>query len=121
MGQERRIFERESVKIPFIYCMDNGQSFSGGDWKESITVDIGPVLVGGLAFYSTEEFNIGDKILIALFMDLELKKVWENEPEGFPAVYHGRVCRITEEEEGRRVAILFRDMNEHELSSMMDE
>jgi hypothetical protein len=113
MGEERRVFERENVQIPFIYSIEEGETFSDGEWKEAITVDIGPVLVGGLAFVSEEPFEIGDKIRIALFMDLELKKVWESEPDGFPAIYNGRVCRITDTEEGKKVAVLFRDMEEY--------
>ena len=54
-------------------------------------------------------------------MDLELKKVWANEADGFPAVYHGRVCRITQEEEGQRIAVLFRDMDESEIRSLNQE
>ncbi len=40
-------------------------------------------------------------------MDLELKQVWEKEKEGFPAIYHGKVCRITDDENGRKIAVIF--------------
>lgn len=112
MSEERRVFERENVKIPFIYTLDEGDSFLEGEWKEGVTVDIGPVLIGGLAFYSEDDFEVGDKIRIALFMDLELKKVWEKEPDGFPAIYNGKICRISQEDGNTKVAVIFRDMNE---------
>ncbi len=107
-NKERRVFERETVRIPFIYSLDEGESFDEGEWKEAMTEDIGPVLVGGLAFYTDDELQVDDTIRIALFMDLELKEMWCDEPEAFPAIYHGKVLRITNDDRGQRVAVVFR-------------
>ena len=41
-------------------------------------------------------------------MDLELKKVWEKDPDHFPAIYSGEICRFVETEDGRKVAVLFK-------------
>lgn len=112
MVKERRVFEREIVKIPFIYSLDEGDSFAQGEWKEAVTVDIGPVLVGGLAFFSEEEFAVGQKIRIALFMDLELKEIWQKEANEFPAIYHGNICRISHEGDQQRIAVIFKDLPE---------
>lgn len=110
MGEERRVFEREEVSIRFIYSLDSGSSLHEGEWKEAETLDIGPVLVGGLAFYSDDEAVQPDsKIRIALFMDLETKKVWEQEEDMFPVIYQGKVCRIINEDDGKRkIAIVFK-------------
>ncbi|MEW6238343.1 MAG: hypothetical protein AB1656_23405 [Candidatus Omnitrophota bacterium] len=108
MSDERRIFERENVRIPFIYSLDEGASFNEGEWKEAVTVDIGPVLVGGLAFYTEDDVAIDDPIRIALFMDLSLKKVWQEESDEFPAIYHGNICRIEKDETGKKAAVIFR-------------
>ncbi len=93
MADERRMFQREKVGITFIYSLDKGDSLSDGDWEEAVTDDIGPVLVGGMAFFSKMPLQVNQKIRIALFMDKHLREVWLKENEGFPAVYHGRVCR----------------------------
>jgi len=111
---ERRVYERETISIPFIYSLDEGTTLSEGEWRESVTVDIGPVLVGGLAFYTKDEIELNRKIRIALFMDLELKKVWEKEKEGFPVIYHGTVCRITNDEKGKKVAVIFEGFAQEE-------
>lgn len=110
MGEERRVFERESVAIRFLYSLDSGSSLHEGEWKEAETVDIGPVLVGGLAFYSENmDIQADSKIRIALFMDLETKKVWEQEEDMFPVIYQGKVCRIFAGDEGqRKIAIVFK-------------
>lgn len=107
MNIERRIFEREAVAIRFIYSLGEGNSLLEGDWSEAETVDMGPVLVGGLSFYSDDPIPPNTPIRIALFMDLELRKVWEKEQEGFPMIYHGTTCRLTEENGKHRVAIVF--------------
>ncbi len=108
MGRERRTFERELVNIPFIFSLEEGEAFSDGEWYESKTVDIGPVLVGGLAFESSLDIKPNDQIRIALFMDLELRKSWQPENETFP-IYKGTVCRITDAEgEGKRIAVVFK-------------
>ncbi len=108
MNQDRRVFEREVVRIPFIYSLDKGNSFDEGEWKEATTEDIGPVLVGGLAFYTDEDILMDSDIRIALFMDLNLKKIWQEESDEFPAIYHGKVCRISHDENGKKVAVVFR-------------
>ncbi len=110
MSAERRIFDREIVNIPFIYSLEEGKTFLDGEWKEGITVDIGPVLVGGLAFYTDDELEIGSAIRLALFMDLELKKMWETERDGIPPIYEGRICRISTDEKGKKVAVVFRGL-----------
>ncbi|RJP35332.1 MAG: PilZ domain-containing protein [Candidatus Omnitrophota bacterium] len=114
MSAERRIFDREIVNIPFIYSLEEGKTFLEGEWKEGITVDIGPVLVGGLAFYTDEELEIGNAIRLALFMDLELKKMWETERDGIPPIYEGRICRISTDEKGKKAAVVFRGLEKDE-------
>ncbi len=114
MVHERRVFDREVVNIPFIYTLEPGDSFQEGEWKEAVTVDIGPVLVGGLAFYTDEEIEIGSSIRLALFMDLELKKMWENDRDGIPPIYDGKVCRVTSDEKGKKVAVVFRGLEREE-------
>lgn len=109
--EERRLFEREDVQIPFIYSLDHGVSLGEGVWKEATTTDIGPVLVGGLAFYSEDTLEVGQYIRIALFMDLELKKIWEAERENFPVIYHGTIHRINRDEKGTLIAVLFKGLN----------
>jgi hypothetical protein len=117
MPEERRSFEREAVKIPFIYSLDEVDSFEEGTWKEAVTLDIGPVLVGGLAFITDDSVEVNQKIRIALFMDLELRNVWMKDPSGSPAIYHGHVCRVEQTEDGKnKVAVLFRDLEGQENS-----
>lgn len=107
MSQERRLFEREEARIPFIFSLDEVDSIGVGEWFEAETLDIGPVLVGGLAFISDMKLELNSPIRIALFMDLELRKTWQPENESFP-VYKGTICRITPEENGiNRVAVMF--------------
>lgn len=107
MNQERRTFEREQVNIPFIFSLDEVDSISEGEWFEAQTVDIGPVLVGGLAFYTDRKVEPNSPIRIALFMDLELRKTWQPENENFP-IYKGTVCRIVPEDQGNRIAVMFK-------------
>ncbi len=124
MVTERRVFDRELVNIPFIYSLDEGDSFQDGEWREGVTVDIGPVLVGGLAFYTEDkDLNVGDSIRLALFMDLELKKMWETERDGTPPIYYGKICRITNDGKGKKVAIVFRGLDQEEMEGeqMTDE
>ncbi len=35
MNQERRVFERETVRIPFVYSLDEGNTLLEGVWKEA--------------------------------------------------------------------------------------
>ncbi len=107
MNRERRTFEREQVNIPFIYCLDEVDSITSGEWFEAKTIDIGPVLVGGLAFHTDRPIEANSPIRIALFMDLELRKTWQPENESFP-IYKGTVCRITTDEIGQRIAVMFK-------------
>lgn len=107
MSRERRTFEREEVNIPFIFSLDNVETIAEGEWHESHTIDIGPVLVGGLAFHTDMKIEPNASIRIALFMDLELRKTWKPGNESFP-IYKGTVCRITHTEEGKRVAVMFK-------------
>lgn len=107
-GAERRVFEREDVRITFIYSLDPGETILQGEWYEAQTVDIGPVLVGGLAFYSKTPIEIGREIRIALFIDLELKRAWETDQEGFPPIYHGKVVRTEKDLNGHRIAVAFK-------------
>jgi len=111
---ERRVFEREIINIPFIYSYDEGETLLEGEWKEGVTIDIGPVLIGGLAFYTEETVEVNRPIRIALFMDLELKRIWEKEREGFPVIYHGIVRRIFRDEKGQKVAVLFHGLSQEE-------
>lgn len=93
---ERRVFDREQIGISFIYSLDPVDTILEGSWDEAQTEDIGPVLVGGLAFLRDEPLEIGTEIRIALFMDMALKRSWEDHPTNFPALYYGTVCRVTE-------------------------
>ncbi len=107
MSRERRTFEREQVTIPFIFSLDNVDRIGEGVWYEAQTIDIGPVLVGGLAFYSTMDLELNSPIRIALFMDLNLRNSWKSDSDDFP-IYKGTICRISEEENGKRVAVMFK-------------
>lgn len=115
---ERRIYEREQVNIPFIYSLDEGESLHDGEWNEATTVDIGPVLVGGLAFFTDQAIEVGQPVRIALFMDLNLKQAWEQDEVGFPVIYNGTVCRVQDTEQGRRVAVSFEDMDHINLAEI---
>jgi len=111
MSDERRVFEREDVAIRFIYSLDPGTTLAEGEWQEGETVDIGPVLVGGMAFLTDNDaVQLDSKIRIALFMDLELKVVWEKEEDMFPVIYQGTVCRILpcDKEGFKKAAIMFK-------------
>ena len=107
MNSERRTFEREEVNIPFIFTLDDVDTIAEGEWHEAHTIDIGPVLVGGLAFYTDLKIESSASIRIALFMDLELRKTWKPGNESFP-IYKGTVCRITNTDEGQRIAVMFK-------------
>ena len=109
MGEERRKFERETARIPFVYSLDPGNTHLEGEWKEAVTEDIGPVVVGGVAFYTEDDIQPGTPIRIALYMDLETLKAWDPASKDFPPIYHGEVLRVTEDEKGRKVAVVFRD------------
>ncbi|MBI1389746.1 MAG: hypothetical protein GC154_15010 [bacterium] len=111
-GKERRVFEREEIRIPFIYSLDEGESLTQGEWKEAITLDIGPVLIGGLAFFSEKPYEIGQKMRLSLFMDLDLKNTLHDNPEEQPPIYHGAVCRIEPYENGHKVAVVFKGMED---------
>lgn len=105
--RERREYDREVACIPFIYSRDSGKSLSEGKWREAKTLDIGPVLVGGLGFETTEEFVIGDPMRVALFMDLQQKEVWVREQVGLPVIYHAKVMRIAEREGKQHIGVEF--------------
>jgi len=109
MGEERRKFEREKVEISFIYSLDEGESLADGEWEEGVTDDIGPVLVGGMAFFSKKPLELNQEVRIALFMDKNLREVWMKEKEAFPSIYHGRVCRCEKHSPSNyRIAIEFK-------------
>lgn len=114
---ERRIFEREEIHIPFIYSFDEGESLHSGEWYEAITLDIGPVLVGGLAFHCEQPCEVGQKIRLSLFMDMDLMKTWQGNPEENPPIYHGNVCRITNDDGKARLAVAFKGMEDLDLSA----
>lgn len=107
MSNERRSFDRELVPIRFIYSTAGENAWSAGEWREAETIDIGPVLVGGLAFYTHEDFELNSPIRIALFMDLDLKRLWDRENEEFPVIYSGTIRRITPENGMKKVAVMF--------------
>ncbi len=117
MAEERRVFERENVSIKFIYSLDAGSSLNEGNWYEAETVDIGPVLVGGMAFLSDNpDIHMDSDIRIALFMDLETKKVWEQEEDMFPVIYQGKVCRIIDGGAGeRKIAVVFKGFEQEPM------
>ncbi len=122
--KERREYDREVACIPFIYSRDSGRSLSEGEWREAKTLDIGPVLVGGLGFETTEEFAIGDPMRVALFMDLHQKEVWVREQVGLPVIYHAKVMRIVDREGQRRVGVEFggfADRTDEEYSELSSE
>ena len=108
--KEKREYQRETVSIPFIYSLDDGPTLSDGEWKEAVTVDIGPVLVGGIGFETTETFQEGQPVRVALFMDLKLKEIWEREEGNFPIIYRAKVLRTIEKDGHRRVALVFGGM-----------
>lgn len=117
---ERRIFEREEIHIPFIYSFDEGESLQCGEWFESVTLDIGPVLVGGLAFHCDRQCEIGQNIRLSLFMDMELKKTWEANPEEQPPIYHGKICRKLDDDGKCKVAVAFKGMEELDFSAKIE-
>ncbi|HOJ59899.1 MAG TPA: PilZ domain-containing protein [bacterium] len=106
MNKERRIFERENVAISIIYSLDDGVSMLEGEWFEAQTIDIGPVLVGGISFYTERKIEPGRPIRLALFMDLQLKESWSQESESFP-IYKGKVLRVSPHNRGYKVAVEF--------------
>ncbi|HPA46135.1 MAG TPA: PilZ domain-containing protein [bacterium] len=109
--EEKREFIREDVSIPFIYSLDEGNSLLDGEWREAVTLDIGPVLVGGIGFNTTlDDFQEGQPIRVALFMDLKLKEVWEREQENFPIIYNAKVLRVSDRGDHKRVALVFGGM-----------
>ncbi len=101
--KERREFEREKACIPFVYSLDGGESLADGEWMEAETLDIGPVLVGGLGFESDDKFEIGQRLRVALFMNLRQREVWAREQNNFPIIYHAKVVRLFKSEEGKNV------------------
>jgi hypothetical protein len=109
--EEKREFTREDISIPFIYSLDKGNSLLEGEWKEAVTLDIGPVLVGGIGFNTTrDDFREGQAVRVALFMDLKIKEVWERERENFPIIYDAKVLRVTDRGDHKRVALVFGGM-----------
>ncbi|MDP8245543.1 MAG: PilZ domain-containing protein [Candidatus Hinthialibacter antarcticus] len=114
---ERRIFEREEIRIPFIYSFDEGESLHSGEWFEAITLDIGPVLVGGLAFHCEQPCEMGKNIRLSLFMDMELMNTWKDNPEEHPPIYHGKICRITDDDGKQKLAVAFKGMEELDLGA----
>lgn len=107
---EKREYEREQVSIPFIYTLDEGKSLSEGEWREASTVDIGPVLVGGIGFETDDDIQEGQSVRVALFMNLKLKNVWEREEGNFPIIYSAKVVRVVQLGDRRRVALVFGGM-----------
>lgn len=97
---EKREFEREKVTIPFVYSLDEGETLADGQWREAETVDIGPVLVGGLGFHSSEPLTLGQTLRVALFMDLYQRDIWAREKSNFPVIYQGKVVRAICEKDG---------------------
>ncbi len=114
---ERRVFEREEIRIPFIYSFDEGESLQSGEWQEAITLDIGPVLVGGLAFHCEHPCEVDQKIRLSLFMDIELMKTWLSNPEEQPPIYHGKICRITDDDGKKKLAVAFKGMEDLDLGA----
>ena len=108
--EEKREYQRETISIPFIYSLDDGDSLSEGEWHEAVTVDIGPVLVGGIGFETEENFEPGQLVRVALFMDLKLKEIWEREEGNFPIIYKAHVLRTLEHDGRKRVALIFGGM-----------
>ena len=105
--QEKREYQREKVNIPFIYSLDEGNSLSDGEWHEATTMDNGPVLVGGIGFETKDEFEEGQQVRVALFMDLQLKSIWERQGGSFPIIYNARVLRSENRGDCNRVALVF--------------
>ncbi|MFB3788065.1 MAG: PilZ domain-containing protein [bacterium] len=108
MNEDRRVFERENVNISIIYSLDEGASLQDGEWFEAQTLDIGPILVGGISFYTEHRIEPDRPIRVALFMDLQLKDAWNQESEMFP-IYQGTVLRVIPHNRGYKVAVAFQD------------
>ena len=104
---EKREYQRERVNIPFIYSLDEGSSLSEGEWYEATTIDIGPVLVGGIGFETDKNLEPNQSVRVALFMDLHLKEIWERQGGSFPIIYNARVIRTEKVEDRNRVALIF--------------
>lgn len=119
MTQERRAFEREEVNIPFIFSLGDRTSIQDGEWFEAQTIDIGPVLVGGIAFYTSCPVAIGERVSIALFMDLEMKQLWRDDSNQVP-VYSGKILRVQQENAQYKVAVCF-DGYEEEIERQLDK
>ncbi len=106
MNEDRRVFERENVNISIIYSLDQGPSLLDGEWFEAQTIDVGPVVVGGVSFYTERKIEPHRPIRIALFMDLQLKESWSRETEMFP-IYQGIILRVHPYDRGYKVAVAF--------------
>ncbi len=104
---ERRRCERETIAVPFIYSLDEGSTLAEGEWREAVTIDIGPVFDGGLAFETKENLRVGQEVRVALFMDVKLKEIWEREEGGFPIIYQAKVMRVNRHGNLNRVALIF--------------
>lgn len=124
MNKERRVFERDNVEIPFIFSPDEGDSFDQGAWQEAVTEDIGPVLLGGMAFYYDQPLEKGQQLRIALNMNLELRAIWLKDKETFPIVYLGTVCRVNEVNGQYRIAVVFEGFEksvDEKIEALTDE
>ncbi|MGI6454843.1 MAG: PilZ domain-containing protein [bacterium] len=122
MPDDRRSYEREQVRIPFIYSLDSGGTIFEGEWSEGVTWDIGPVLVGGMSFYNNHPVELNRTVRIVLFMDLNLLESWKEESEGFPAIYLGEICRVTPVDGRYHIAIRFTGLqNDPDESLLIDD
>ncbi|MFH1743599.1 MAG: PilZ domain-containing protein [bacterium] len=88
--QERREFEREPIRVPFIYSMDEGGMLSDGQWFEALSDDICP---GGLAFVTDKKLTVGQLLRIVLFMSLREKDEWIRENKSCSTFHNAKVIR----------------------------
>ena len=88
--QERREFEREPIRVPFIYSLDKGETLSDGQWFEATSDDICP---GGLSFVTDKDLTIDQLLRIVLFVSLQEKEEWIRGDSPCSTFHNGKVIR----------------------------
>ena len=103
---ERRSYQRAKVSVPFLYNLGESVSVLNGEWKEANTWDLGPALIGGLSFYSSDPIETGSQIHIALYTDLEKKRLLETSDEEIPGIHTGHISNVTDDDRGKKFVVM---------------